>query len=128
MKENKLHVIAKIDKKKYGIEELNTNEVVITDERINHIKEHHHEVFEFVMEKMKDTVEEPDYVYDETLHEDTRWAIKLVNGENIRIVLKLSVGKKNSKFKNAVITAQLIPSHRIERHIKTNRIKMVYKK
>lgn len=45
MKENKIHVIAKIDKKKYGIEELNTDEVVMTEERMNHIKDHHPDVF-----------------------------------------------------------------------------------
>lgn len=127
MKENKLHVIAKIDKKIYGIDELNTDEVVITEERMNHIKEHHPEVFELIMDNLKETIENPDIVYDEIIHAETRWAIKKVDDKHIRVIIRLSSKNRNYDYLNSIITAQILPIRRIKRYEEIKRVKIVYK-
>lgn len=59
-----MHYITKIDVEKYRCitEDITTDEVIITDERIAHIEEHHPGHYKIVEPFLKDVLENPIYI------------------------------------------------------------------
>lgn len=94
-----------IDKYKCVADDIVTNEVIITDERIEHIKERHPNDYERYHSYIAEAVEHPDYIL-----EDRRPATALVlksieeNGEHFRLALRLVTSRDNPEYKNSVIT------------------------
>lgn len=62
-----MHYIGKIDIEIYKCvtEDIQTDEVIITDERILHIKDRHPNDFERYCGYMREIVEEPDYIHED---------------------------------------------------------------
>ena len=61
-----VHYVGKIDRSIYKCitEDIVTDEVIITDERIGHIKERHPNDFEIYCDYLKLIVEDPDYIVE----------------------------------------------------------------
>lgn len=61
-----MHPVGKIDRKIYRCitDDIVTDEVVITDERIGHIKERYPNDYERYYEYLKEVVEQPDYIVE----------------------------------------------------------------
>ena len=61
-----MHTIGKIDKKIYKCitDNIVTDEVIITDERIQHIKDRHPNDYERYCEFLKEIVEKPQYIIE----------------------------------------------------------------
>ena len=68
-----------------------TEEVILTDERIKHIKEHHPGDYEEYSKYLKEIIETPDYILEDEKNTDTVIYLKTIkeNNKNLQIVLKL---------------------------------------
>lgn len=105
--EIKLYFIGKIDKNIFRCitEDIITDEVIITDERIKHIKERHPQDYERYAEYIKESVEFPDYII-EANKPKTALILKEIQTENemFKMVVRLITSTDDVSFKNSVIT------------------------
>lgn len=125
-----MHTIGKIDKKIYRCitEDIVTDDVIITDERIQHIKERHPNDYERYYSYLKKIVEDPDYIV-KTNKPNTALILKeIVESEEkqFKTVLRLTTSKDNPEFKNSIITFMKINEKEWSRMIRNKQI--LYKK
>lgn len=128
--EIQVHPVGKIDKEVYKCitEDIVTDEVIITDERIGHIKERHPNDYEKYCEYLKLIVEEPDYIV-ETKKPNTALILKEIKESNERqfkTVLRLTTSTDNPGFKNSIITFMKIDEKEWNRLLRNKLI--LYKK
>ena len=128
--EIQVHPVGKIDKEVYKCitEDIVTYEVIITDERIGHIKERHPNDYEKYCEYLKLIVEEPDYIV-ETKKPNTALILKEIKESNERqfkTVLRLTTSTDNPGFKNSIITFMKIDEKEWNRLLRNKLI--LYKK
>ncbi len=120
-----MHTIGKIDIQKYSVisDRINTDEVIITDERIAHIKERHPNDFERYSGYMADIVENPQYIL-EANKPNTAFLLKkyMEDGEQIQLVLRLAVEGDPAGYKNSVITFLKVENKRFNRYLRTKKI------
>lgn len=106
-KDIEVHTIGRIDKNIYKCvtEDIVTDEVIITDERIAHIKERHPNDYERFCGYMKEIIEGPQYII-ETGKPNTALILKeFVDGnEQFKTVLRLITSHDNPDYKNSIIT------------------------
>ena len=82
-----------------------TDEVILTDERIAHIRERHSNVFECFSVYLRKILSEPDFII-----RDDRFATAIVlkmiqdGGNKFRISLRLATSNDNPAYKNSVLT------------------------
>lgn len=124
-----VHTIARIDIEKYRVvsDNIRTDEVIITDERIEHIKERHPNDYERYVEYMKEIIEDPEYIL-ESKKPNTAWLLKrfVEDNEQFELILRLSVPGDQEGYKNSVITFLWIGEPRYRRYTRTKKI--LYKK
>lgn len=125
-----VHAVGKIDREVYKCvtEDLATDEVIITDERIGHVKERHPNDFEQYCEYLREIIEDPDYII-ESNKANTALILKefIDSGERkFKTVLRLKTSSDNPEFKNSVITFMKINEREWSRLIRNKRV--LYKK
>ena len=102
-----MHYIGKIDKKIYRCvtNDIRTDDVIITDERIMHIKERHPNDYEKYFEYMRLIIEQPDYII-EANKRNTAVVLKEINTNNEKFKLILRIVMKNDpkEYKNSIIS------------------------
>ena len=120
--------VGKLDKKLYSCvtEDISTDEVVITDERIKHIQERHPGNYEKISPFLQEALEVPDYILEDK-NPNTALILKRVevNGQRIQVVLRLHTSTDIEGFKNSIISAWEISENRWKNYI-TNKI-ILYK-
>lgn len=120
-----MHTIGRIDKNIYKCvtENIVTDEVIITDERIAHIQERHPNDYERFYKCLKEIVEYPQYIV-ETNKPYTALILKeFVEGEEkFKTVLRLTTSYDNPKFKNSIITFMKINDKEWKRILKNKQI------
>ena len=111
--------------KEFG--ELNTDKVILRDERIEHIKERHPDAVEIIKKYVKDIIENPDYILKDSKNVDTIWHIKEIDKNKINAVIKLSIKEKQEHkgYLNSIITGYPITEKRLEKHL--SKLKILYK-
>lgn len=106
-KDIEVHTIGRIDKNIYKCvtEDIVTDEVIITDERIAHIKERHPNDYERFCSYIPEIISNPDYIIASN-KPNTATVLKQItnNGEKFQLVLRIITSKDNVDFKNSVIT------------------------
>ncbi len=104
-------------------EDISTDEVIITDIQIQHIKDHHPNDFERFSKYFPEIVSEPDYVICGN-KPDTAVILKEIidNGEKTQTVLRLCTSKDPNGFKNSIITFMKIDEKRWNRYLRTKEI------
>jgi hypothetical protein len=120
-----LHKVAELDKEKYKnvSEDIVTEEVIITEERIQHIKERHPNDYERFNGYLAEIIQNPDYIL-----EDSRPATAMVlkeikqSGERFRLALRLATSTDKPGYKNSVITFLKIKDKEWRRLIKNKKI------
>lgn len=102
-----MHSIGKIDREIYKCitEDIRTDEVIITDERIEHIRERHPDDYERFCSYIPQIIKAPDYII-EANKENTGILLKRIkeNGEEFKLVLKIAVKDDPESYKNSVIS------------------------
>ncbi len=90
--EGNLQFVGKIDIEKYSCvtEDIQTDEVIITNKQIEHIKERHPTDYERYFGYAKEMIENPDYIL-EANKPNTAFVLKHIidNGKNYQLILRL---------------------------------------
>lgn len=119
-----VHHIGRIDVEKYRVvtEGIRTDEVVITDERIQHIRERHPQDFERYEGYLTQIIETPDYIL-EANKPNTAFLLKTVEdaGERFQLILRLATNADNPEYKNSVITFLRVEEKRYKRYLRTKK-------
>lgn len=102
-----VHTVGKIDKKIYKCitEDIVTDEVIITDNQIQHIKDRHPNDYERFASYFDEIVKKPDYII-EANKPNTALILKEIRKENevFKTVLRLATSNDNPQYKNSIIT------------------------
>lgn len=101
-------------------------EVIITEERIQHIKRRHPGHFEEIEPFLRAAIEDPDYILEDAIH--TGLILKAVehDGFRIQLVLRVHTSTDSPGFKNSVISAWKISASRWNNYLRNKNI--LYKK
>lgn len=120
--------IGKIDIEKYKCvtDDIKTDEVIITDKQIEHIKERHPNDYERYFGYAQQIISNPDYIL-EANKPDTAFLLKNIadNGKNYQLILRLKTSADPDNYKNSVITFLKIKDKEWKRLI--NNKKILYK-
>lgn len=104
-----------------------TDEVIITEERVQHIKERHPNDFERYYAYMAEIITDPDYIIEAN---KPRTAVILkeikVSGEKFKLVLRLAFLGDPNGYKNSVISFWYIGETTWKKALKNK--KVLYKK
>lgn len=102
-----MHFVTRLDIKKYSCvtEGITTDEVIITDVQIQHIKERHPDAYQLFNEYLEEVIQFPDYII-EANRPCTALVLKEIqkNEEHIKLVLRLVTSADNPEYKNSIIT------------------------
>ena len=124
-----VHTVGKIDRNIYKCitKDIVTDEVIITDNQIQHIKDRHPNDYERFSKYFSEIVKAPDYIIKAN-KPDTAVILKEIvdNGERFQTVLRLCTSKEPEGFKNSIITFLKIDEKRWNRYLRTKEI--LYKK
>ncbi len=121
---NDIRTVGYIDRNKYCCiaEHITTDEVIITDERIEHIKERRgNDFFEIYEQYFSLVLSEPDYIFqDDRLN--TALVCKLIGeGENaINLVVRLAVESDHRGYKNSILTVVKENKKRFAQRLRNN--------
>ena len=124
-----MYYVGKIDKNIYKCvtEDIVSEDVIITDNQIKHIRDRHPNDFERFAEYFKEIVEEPDYIVD-TSKPYTALILKEIYsaGEVFKMVVRLVTSCDNPEYKNSIITFMKIDEKEWKRLLRNKKI--LYKK
>jgi hypothetical protein len=118
-----VHNVCKIDKDKFKSisDDIATDEVIITDERIEHIIQRRGgEFYSRYASKFVEILEEPDYIFADK--KNTALVCKHFedDGKNVNIALRLTTSSDDSKYKNSIITAISESDKRFQQRLRNN--------
>lgn len=117
--------VGKIDIGKYRCvcDTIVTDEVVITDERMEHIKKHHPNDYERFSEYLSQIIRDPDYIIQDT-RPNTAMVLKEIvePGARFRLALRLVTPRDNPNYKNSIITFMKIREKEWHRLIKNKTV------
>ena len=120
-----MHIVGKIDKKIYSCitEDIVTDEVIITDKRIAHIKERHPDDYEKYYSYLQQILEDPDYIL-ESKTPDTAFILKLIeeNGKDFQLILRLKTSRDLADYKNSIITFLKIDRRKKDKYLRNKKI------
>ncbi len=120
-----MYVIGEIDKEKYRVvsDKIRSSEVIITDERIVHIKERHPNDFERYSGYMADMLKHPGYILQDRAPNTAVILREFSDGEeHFRLVLKLAVIDDDPYKKNSVITFLKINEKTYQKYLRNKKI------
>lgn len=121
--------IGKIDKEKLGHfgYQIKSESVILTNERIKHIKNRHQGNYEEFINDIPDVLYNPDFIVQDDKNVDTILILKKIkrNNKNLQIVVKLMTSLNKNKF-NSIITFWEIRESNYKKIIKNKKI--IYKK
>lgn len=124
-----MHIVGKINRDIYKCitEDIVTDEVIITDERINHIKERHPYDYERYYFYLKEVIEKPDYILCGNKPNSALILKEFFEGkEQFKTILRLITPSDDSNFKNSIITFMKINNKEWERLLRNK--ETLYKK
>ena len=102
-----MHIIGKINKNIYKCvtEDITTEEVIITDNQINHIKNRHPNDYENFSSYFSDILSDPDFIL-EANKPNTAFILKQIteNDLTFQLILRLQTSQDPKGYKNSIIT------------------------
>lgn len=102
-----MHFICKLNKDLYRVVtgDIASDEVIITEERIEHIKKRHPNDFEMFAGFFAETINDPDYILEGNT-ERTFLLLKEILQENrpVKLILRLKTSQDPDEYKNSIIT------------------------
>lgn len=99
---------------------LQTTEVVVTDERIAHIKERHPEDYLLFEQYGRESILSPDILIQDVKNVGTVFAVKRLPDTNLNVVLRLVLDTDNPDFKNSVMTFYRIREKNLKKLMQKN--------
>lgn len=126
-----MHRVGRIDKERYGCitENIVTDEVIITDNQLAHIKQRHPDAYDDVLEILEQAVRDPDWIIEDK-HCNTGLIIKRLEStfyrESIQVALRLRTSEELGDYKNSIISCWKISEKRLQNYLRNKKI--LYKK
>lgn len=124
-----VHTIGKIDREIYKCitEDIVTDEVIITDNQIQHIKERHPNDYERFSQYFSEIVSSPDYIIEASKPNTALVLKEIVSaGEIFKTVVRLVTSHDNPNYKNSIITFMKIDEKEWNRLLRNK--KVLYKR
>jgi len=105
-----------------------TDDVVLTDERIGHIKKRHPGSYEEYIDYIPDIIKNPDYILEDKDNKETILVLRTIKDihKNIQVVIKLHTNIKQKEKSDSILTFWNIRDRNYKSTIKNN--KAIYKK
>ena len=122
-----VNFVCKLDRELYKVvtEDIRTDEVIITDERIQHIQERHPNDYERFNSYLPEIIQEPDYIIRDKRPQTGMVLKEIVVGEtneHFRIALRLAAVRDPANYKNSILTFLKIRESEWERLINNKEI------
>lgn len=105
---------------------LRTEEVVVTEERLEHIRLRHPEDYELFQRYGKQAIENPDIIAKDEKHENTVFVIRHLPETNLNVVVRLALDTDEPNYKNSVITFYRLREKNLKKLLERNPV--LYKK
>lgn len=122
---DKIHFVGRLDREIFKVvaEDIQTDEVIITEERIAHIKKNHPNNFEEIQPFLKMALIAPDYILEDDENIKTGLILKDISehGLKFKVVLRLHTSSDPQEYKNSIISAWKISNSRWENYIKNKK-------
>jgi SPP1 gp7 family putative phage head morphogenesis protein len=119
-----VHYVGKLDKSLYECvtKDIRTDDVIITDERIQHIKDHHPKDYERFMQYFPLIVAAPDYIFEANLP-NTAFLLKTfrTKNENFNIILRLATSDDPDNYSNSIITFMKTSDKKARKYIRNKK-------
>jgi len=120
-----VYTVGKIDKKIYRCitEDIVTDEVVITDNQIQHIKDRHPNDYEMFASYLPEIIANPDYIL-EANKPTTAFVLKQIKkgGVYFQLILRLQTSKDPKEYKNSIITFFRIEQKKWDKYLRNKKI------
>ena len=101
---------------------LRTTEVVVTEERVAHIKERHPEDFTLFEQYGAETVLSPDLLILDEMHAGTVFAVRRLEESNLNVVVRLALETDKNDYKNSVMTFYRLRDRNLKKLLEKNRL------
>ena len=120
---NKYQYIGKLNTEFLEVEfgKLTTDELILTDERDDHIKERHDRDYNLFHQCVYDIIKRPDTVLKDSKNQNTVFYIKYIEETHLNIVIRLSLEIENTNRKNSIITSYQLGAKTLKRLKKNNK-------
>jgi len=105
--------------KEFG--KLNSGEVILRNERLEHIRERHPEVADVLKNNYNELIKKPNYILKDSKNENTALFIKNIEGKNYNTVIKMNTDK-DTKLENSTITFYKIRDRELKRLLQKSKI------
>lgn len=114
----------KILEKEFG--KIQTDEIIVTNERIAHIQERHPQDYELFMKYGTNSIQNSDYVIKDIKHTGTVFMVKRLPDTNLNVVVRVVLDTDKEGLKNSVMTFYRIRERNLKKLIEKNGL--LYKK
>lgn len=118
-------LVGRIDREIYQCvtDDIVTDEVIITDKQIQHIKSRHPLDYERFSKYFNDIISNPDYIIESEMPYTAVILKEIVDdGKRFQTVLRLCTLNEPEGYKNSIITFLKIDEKRWERYLRTKKI------
>ena len=105
---------------------LQTDEIIVTDERIGHIKKRHPEDYSLFTMYGASSVSDPDFVIKDEKNKGTVFMVKKLPDTNLNVVVRVVLESDDMKLKNSVMTFYRLRDKNLKKLIDKNAL--LYKK
>ncbi|MCC8051740.1 MAG: hypothetical protein LIO99_05230 [Clostridiales bacterium] len=105
---------------------LQTDEIIITEERLRHVKERHPEDLHLFEKYGKECISNPDYIIKDLKNTGTVFIVKKLSDTNINMVVRVALETDEQGYKNSIMTFYRLREKNLRKIIFKN--KQLYKK
>lgn len=120
-----MHYIGKIDRNIYKCvtPDIRTEEVIISDTQIQHIKNRHPNDYENYFKYAEIIISKPDYIL-EANKPNTTFILKHIEDadKSFEMILRLQTSNDIKNYKNSIITFLKVEEKRYNRYLRTKKI------
>ena len=99
---------------------IQTDEIIITEERINHIKMRHPEDYSLFNIYGAICVKDPDYIIKDGKHDGTIFMVKKLEDTNLNVVARIALETDDKGIMNSVMTFYRIRERNLIKLIRKN--------
>ena len=102
---------------------LNTREVIVTEERVQHIRDHHPQDYALFTQYCEKTIVDPDAIIRDTRNPNTIFMVLRLDDINLNSIVRLSVANCDApNLKNSVMTFYRIRNKNLIKLIEKNKV------
>jgi len=97
-----------------------TERVIITEEQLRHIANHHPEAYDNVVEELQNALIDPAYIFKDKNKKDTGLVVHQISTEKgyVYLVLKICTDSKGGKLANSIISGWHISEKRLQNYLR----------